>query len=213
MSVFAQSMQDFESRLARSCPLRADLGGSSEAAVAILLTRMTATSEPLLVLTKRAAHLRAHAGEVAFPGGKWEEGDRDLAATALRETWEEINQPVEGVELIAMLPRCHTRQGVAVTPFVGWIESLQGLAPNADELDSVFAVPLSYLLQDPRIRTDVFIYDFGGEKIERRIPVYQYADFTIWGFTAAVIVGFLNRAFDAAIDMDVVRADERIFNA
>lgn len=182
-----------------------------EAAVTLLLTKDNGI-EPTLVLTRRAAHLRHHAGEVAFPGGKWELGDGSLAATALRETWEEIDQPCSDVELIATLPRASTRQGTLVTPYVGWIESLEGLTPNPDELDEIFAVPVSYLLQDPRIRTDVFIRTVGDFKREFRVPVYEYQGFTIWGFTASVIVDFLNRGFAAGIDTQQPRGDDQVFS-
>lgn len=202
-------MQRFEARLKALCPLSKQQGVfASEAAVALLLTRPTLEQEPMLVLTRRATHLRTHAGEIAFPGGKWEPGDTDLAATALRESWEEINIPTNNVELIATLPSSSTRRGTVVTPYIGWIDSLEGLIPNADELDRVFSVPLSYLQQDPRIRTDVFI----GNGRKRRIPVYEYAGFTIWGFTAAVIVQLLNSGFDTIIDTQCARSDERIFS-
>lgn len=202
-------MQRFEARLKALCPLSRQQGFfSNQAAVALLLTRPQHQQEPALVLTRRAAHLRTHAGEIAFPGGMWEPSDSDLAATALRESWEEINIPTANVELFATLPRSSTRRGTVVTPYIGWIDSLEGLIPNADELDRVFSVPLSYLQQDPRIRTDVFICN--GRK--RRIPVYEYAGYTIWGFTAAVIVQLLNGGFDAMIDSECSRSDEQVFS-
>lgn len=203
---------EFERRIKRACPLKMHSGEfQGEAAVTLLLTRNRAGVEPALILTKRAKHLRHHAGEVAFPGGKWERGDSSLAATALRETWEEVDQPSNEVELIATLPRASTRQGAKVTPYVGWIESWDGLTPNPDELDEIFAVPLSYLLKDPRIRTDVFIRVLRGVKREIRVPVYEYQGFTIWGFTAGVIVDFLNRGFAAGIDTEQRRHDDRVF--
>ena len=65
---------------------------------AILLALTCEQDDPKIILTKRAEHLRSHAGEVAFPGGKWEPGDNDLLMTALRETHEEIDLPPESVE-------------------------------------------------------------------------------------------------------------------
>lgn len=201
---------EFERRLKGVCPLDIHSGDfQGEAAVTLLLTR--GSGETALVLTRRASHLRHHAGEVAFPGGKWEQGDGSLAATALRETWEEIDQPCSDVELIATLPRTSTRQGTLVTPYVGWIESLEGLTPNPDELDEIFAVPISYLLQDPRVRTDVFTRAAGAFDREVRVPVYEYQGFTIWGFTASVIVEFLNRGFAAGIDTTQRRRDDQVF--
>lgn len=203
---------EFEHRLKSSCPLDIHSGAyAGEAAVTLLLAKLSTDTGLVLVLTRRAAHLRHHAGEVALPGGKWESGDHSLAATALRETWEEIDQPCSGVELIATLPKRSTRQGTLVTPYVGWIESLEGLRPNVDELDEIFAVPVSYLLQDPRIRTDVFVRTEKGRQRETRVPVYEYQGFTIWGFTAGVIVDFLNRGFAAGIDTEQKRRDDQVF--
>lgn len=194
-----QNLQVFEECIARLCPLDLKPGRyPKEAAVAILLTRDNGKEKPALVLTLRAEHLRHHAGEVAFPGGKWEIEDESLAVTALRETWEEIAQPPAGVDLIATLPKIYTRQGVAVTPYVGWIDSVTGLVANPDELDHIFTVPLEYLLQDPRVRTDSLRH---GKQVWR-VPVYEYQGFTIWGFTAAVIAEFLNLGFAADIDID-----------
>lgn len=204
---------ELERRLKACCPLKIHFGEfQGEAAVTLLLVKDSEWAEPALVLTRRAKHLRHHPGEVAFPGGKWEFGDASLAATALRETWEEIDQPCSDVDLIATLPRASTRQGTLVTPYVGWIESLQGLTPNPDELDEIFAVPISYLLQDPRIRTNVFVRADKAYCGEVRVPVYKYQGFTIWGFTAGVIVDFLNRGFAADIDTTQPRQDDRVFS-
>ena len=194
--------------ISQRCPLERKSGVyTGQAAVLILLVPSEGATEGGLeiVLTQRAEHLRTHAGEVAFPGGMWELGDADLAATALRESWEEVGVSPEQVELLGSLPACETRQGIRVTPYIAHIQSVGILSANRDELDSLFTVPLAYLLGDPRIRTDVFSRQ--GRKWH--VPVYEYRSdgcscgqiYTIWGFTAAVLVDFLNVGLRAEINL------------
>jgi len=147
-----------------------------------------------LLLTKRAAHLSLHSGEVAFPGGKWELGDVDLCETALRESHEEVGLKPSRVNVIDQLPMSLTRGGMKVTPYVGRIDCSGGLCANPGELESLFWIPVTFLLEDRRARTDVF--ELGGT--EYWAPVYEWAGYTIWGFTARVLVEFLNRHYIAA---------------
>ena len=141
-----------------------------------------------LLLTKRAIHLNIHGGEVAFPGGKWEHGDSDLCTTALRESFEEVGLLPGSVEITDELPIHFTRSGLPVKPYVGKVEQGVALNANDSEIESIFWVPIEYLMQDPRIRTDIFV--LSGREVWA--PVYEYDGFVIWGFTARVIVEFLN---------------------
>ncbi|WP_185231495.1 NUDIX hydrolase [Teredinibacter franksiae] len=145
------------------------------------------TGEEEVLLTLRAAHLSSHSGEVAFPGGKWEPGDCDLCFTALREASEEVGLEPGKVKVLAELKPSYTRMGTRVTPFVGRVPANSRLEPNPEELTDLFWFPLSILKADRRVRTDVFVV--GGR--EYWAPVYEYAGFTIWGFTARVLVDFL----------------------
>lgn len=149
-----------------------------------------------VLLTKRAQNLTAHGGEVAFPGGKWEPGDKDLLATALRETREEVGIAPELVRVVGRLPHSYTRSGIQVTPYVGEVAKLPKTHACPRELDSLFWVAGADLLQDQRIRTDVFV--FNGR--EYWAPAYQHLHYTIWGFTARVLVQFMNRYWGAAIE-------------
>lgn len=165
-----------------------------QAAVLIAIARARNGRESVL-LTKRAEHLKLHSGEVAFPGGKWERSDGSLLATALRESHEEVGLLPSRVDITHELPLSQTRRGMKVKPYVGRVDSQEGLKPNNSELQSLLWVPLDFLLRDLRTRTDIFVS--GGK--EYWAPVYDWMDYTIWGFTARVMVEFLNRVYGSGI--------------
>lgn len=164
-----------------------------DAAILIPVTREA--GDPKIILTKRAEHLNSHSGEVAFPGGKWEPGDEDLLATALRETCEEIALHPEQVRVIAGMPVNRTRHLLRVKPYVGLIEPQLPLVPNPEELDAVFEVPVSYFLDPANLRVD----HFSGEDYSLDMPCYIYGGYRIWGFTLVVLVDFLNQTLNAGI--------------
>ena len=170
--------------------------GEREAAVLLAFTR---EPDPCLIFIKRAEHMNSHGGQVAFPGGKWERGDTSLLDTALRESWEEVALAVEEVEPVAKLPQRRTRLNVQVTPYVGYINPDLPLLADPSELDAIFQVPLSYLL-DPNnlIKKQV---DVLGRWCW--MPCYTYEGYTIWGFTLTVLVDMLNRVFDVGLNADL----------
>lgn len=159
---------------------------SNQAAVLLAISDRPVGQEEIL-LTLRARHLNTHSGEVAFPGGKWEPGDSDLSATALREAQEEVGLVPESVQIMGELRPSFTRRGTRVTPYVGKVPALCSLEPNPAELAEMFWFPLEELKADKRVRTDIFV----GTKGEYWAPVYEYLGYTIWGFTARVLVDFL----------------------
>ena len=174
--------------------------GEREAAVLLALTREI---DPRLILTQRAQHMKNHPGQVAFPGGKWEKDDSSLLFTALRESEEEIALAPTEVELIAALPQRRTRLGVKVTPYLGFVRPDLPLLADPAELEAIFHVPLSYLLE-PRhlIKKQV---DVLGAWCW--MPCYHYAGYTIWGFTLTVLIDMLNRVFDVGLSAEVDPAD------
>lgn len=175
-----------------------------QAAVLIAVSRIC--GEDHVLLTKRAEHLTSHGGEVAFPGGMWEPEDQNLQDTALRESFEEVGLHPQRVNIIAQLPACHTRRGVKVTPFVGEIDQPGGLTACPDELDSLFWVPLDFLIGDSRVRTDIFHVQ--GKHYWS--PVYHFKGFEIWGFTARLIVDYLNKLHGTMISRENI-APEIVF--
>lgn len=166
-----------------------------EAAVLIALTR---AQDPSVVLIKRAEHLSSHSGQVAFPGGMWEPGDESLLHTALRESEEEIALSPRHVEVIASLPVQATRFKVRVSPYVGFIPDGLQFVPELGELDSVFQVPLSFLLDGSNACTTEFTLQDGRYEA----PCYFYQGYCIWGFTLHLLVDVLSQTLGLTMPLE-----------
>lgn len=162
--------------------------GAGGAKAAVLLALTDNEANPHVILTRRAEHLSTHSGEVSLPGGKYDLEDETLVNTALRESWEEVGLDPELVDIISPFKMGRTYQGMNVAPYVGVIPEKVELTPNYDELDAIFHLPLKFLLEDERLRTDVFHRD--GRTYWS--PAYEYLGFEIWGFTARLLVEFIN---------------------
>src|SRR5437588_8201108 len=140
------------------------------------------------VFTKRQDDLRRHPGEISFPGGRYDEGERDLKATALREAEEEIGLPGDAVEIIgALQPTPTIATGYAVYPFVGLIEPGRTWTLSAREVAEVIELPLSALLAG-----------YGRRRLIRRgVPIrtdtYLVGDHLIWGATARILGDLFDR--------------------
>ena len=120
--------------------------GSKEvpAAVLVPLFVAAATQVPHVVLTRRRADLRRHAGEISFPGGRRDPEDQTLTDTALREAEEEIGLERSRVSLLGALPPTSTMAtGYVIHPFVGTIPPGLPWAPSAQEVDAVLELPLA----------------------------------------------------------------------
>lgn len=152
---------------------------------------------PEIVFTLRSANLNTHRGQVAFPGGKRDVTDPSLAATALRETHEEIGLPPDQVRVVAPLSQVMSRYGILVTPYVGVIPDDHPLTANPREIESIFRVPLEFFLEDKRERTDAL--DFLNHTFY--VPCYRWERYEIWGLSAVVLVDFLNAVYDVGIDL------------
>ena len=139
-----------------------------------------------LLLTQRSDSLPDHPGQISFPGGRREPEDASSAATALRESGEEIGLPPDRVEILGAIGRYETVTGYSVTPVAGWVEPPFELAPDPIEVADVFEVPLSFVL-DP----GNFIQ--GEREVSGRTRSYfavPYGERYIWGATAAMILLF-----------------------
>ncbi len=137
-----------------------------------------------VLLTRRTAHLTAHAGQISFPGGRLEADDIHAAAAALRETEEEIGLPPDQVEVIGRLDTYVTRTGFEVTPVVGLVLPPTALRPDPFEVAEVFEVPLAFLV-DPRNR-ERRAREFDG--VRREFWAISYGAHLIWGATAGMVV-------------------------
>lgn len=157
-----------------------------QAAVLVLLQQLDA--EPEVVLTRRADHMRLHAGEVAFPGGRCDADDCSHWGTALREADEEVAVPASQVEQLGVMSPLVTRTGIEVTPCVGRLLGEVELLPNPAELDTIFTVPLAFLADAGNLSFDNF--EYAGA--QRQVPRYDYHQYSIWGVTAAMLVRLVN---------------------
>jgi 8-oxo-dGTP pyrophosphatase MutT (NUDIX family) len=139
-----------------------------------------------LLLTQRSDSLPDHPGQISFPGGRQEPEDRDAAATALRESDEEIGLPPERVEILGVVGRYETVTGYVVTPVAAWVEPPFELAPDPIEVADVFEVPLTFVL-DPANFIQREREVSGRTRHYFAVP---YGERYIWGATAAMILLF-----------------------
>ena len=143
-----------------------------------------------LVFIKRNEYDGAHSGQVSFPGGIWEPGDRSLEVTALRETREELGVSGE-IEILGSLTELHIPvSNFLVTPFVGWMDHTPEFSPEASEVQYIIETPLDALIS-PSSR-DKEIMRRHGQDIEA--PFYKVGSEKIWGATAMMLSEVLELA-------------------
>ena len=146
-----------------------------------------------VLLTQRTDHLRDHAGQVSFPGGRVEPEDPSHEAAALREAEEEVGLPSDRVDLIGRLDLYVTRTGYEVTPIVGIVNPPFPLKPDPFEVAEVFEVPLRFLA-DPGNHQKHSRYYKGARRSFYAMP---YNGYYIWGATAGMLVN-LSQALETA---------------
>lgn len=153
-------------------------------AAAVLVPIVDHASGLTVIFTQRTTYLKAHSGQVSFPGGRAEPEDPTPEFTALREAQEEIGLAIENVEVLARLPEYHTRTGFRVTPVVGVVTPPLALSPDPREVEEVFEVPLAFLLDPANHRRET------RELQGRRVGYYvmRYGSHTIWGATAGMLL-------------------------
>lgn len=160
--------------------------GSSRAAVLVPVFELHGDAR--VILTRRAAHLRSHTGEVSFPGGRLDAGETPLDA-ALREAAEEIGLEVSEAEIVGQLAPIATLSATSsITPFVVVLAERPALRTNPAEVERAFDVALSELLADGVFREEWWSLPDGGER-----PMYFFdlADDIVWGATARMLYELL----------------------
>ncbi|RUT35210.1 CoA pyrophosphatase [Arsenicitalea aurantiaca] len=164
-----------------------------EAAVLIGLVRREAGFTVLY--TERSSTLRAHSGQVAFPGGKIDPEDEDAAAAALREAHEEVALAPEEARILGFLPHYFTGTNYLITPVVALVEPSAPFVPNPREVSDVFEVPLARLA---RLETyGTFRIMRGGQ--ERTSYQIDHDGHRIWGITANLTRRFRDLALAAEL--------------
>lgn len=158
-----------------------------DAAVLVPVTTFNGQAE--VILTKRASSLKHHPGQIAFPGGKQDKTDTNLAQTALREAWEEIALPPENVSILGELSRHETITRFNVTPILAHVEQPFDAVAEVGEVDEIFSVPLDHLL-----RPDRFVVQYRyWQGVKRKYYAVPYGPYYIWGATARMLRALADR--------------------
>jgi 8-oxo-dGTP pyrophosphatase MutT (NUDIX family) len=139
-----------------------------------------------VLLTQRTDHLHDHAGQISFPGGRVEEGDADVVATALRESEEEIGLAATLIDVLGTLPEYLTATGYRVTPVIGMVERPFTLMLDDFEVSEAFEVPLSFLMNPANHERRIFRL---GELARTfyAMPYELRRRYFIWGATASML--------------------------
>jgi 8-oxo-dGTP pyrophosphatase MutT (NUDIX family) len=154
-----------------------------------------------IVLTRRRADLRSHAGEISFPGGRRDPEDQTLTETALREAYEEVGLPRERVRLVGELPAISTFvTNYLIHPFVGIVPAGFAWQPSPREVDAVLELSLGEL-RASRTRTTL-----ERRGIRFQTDAYIVGEHLIWGATARIIERLLERLEQGALELPIAAA-------
>jgi 8-oxo-dGTP pyrophosphatase MutT (NUDIX family) len=164
------------------------LGDMTEFRPAAVLAAITDRAEPGVLLLHRPSNMRAHPGEIAFPGGKLDPGENAVEA-ALRESWEELGIHARDVRVIGESDVYQTHSGFEITPVLAVVPADLELAPNPTEVAQWFEAPLDFVL-DPANQVQQWVEWEGAERAYYEI---LWREHRIWGVTAAIIVNLSRR--------------------
>ncbi|CFQ34067.1 nudix hydrolase YeaB [Yersinia aleksiciae] len=180
-SLIGQTLPEFISRFQLQLPQPGCFSANSRHAA--VLIPIICRPEPTLLLTRRSNHLRKHAGQVAFPGGKADPEDSSLIETALREAEEEVAIPASAVHVLGQLAPLDSSSGYQVTPIVGLVPDNIAFHGNEDEVAGLFEMPLHEALSLSRY----YSLDIHRGGVNHRVYLSWYERQFVWGLTAAII--------------------------
>ena len=171
-------------------PLEGDLPDepAPESVPAAVLIGVTDRTEPGVILTVRREHMRTHAGQVAFPGGRTDPGE-DAVSAALREAWEELGLKPQSAEVVGEVDTYRTVTGYVVSPVLAVVAPDQPLSPHEHEVADWFEAPLGFVLDPANQQMKSAL--FRGR--ERHYYEIVWNDRRIWGATAAMLVNLSRR--------------------
>jgi len=155
---------------------------------AAVLVGITDRPHPGVILTVRREHMRTHAGQVAFPGGRIDPGE-DSVEAALREAWEELGLDPGAAEIIGAIDPYRTVTGYVVTPVLAVVQPDQPLSPHEHEVADWFEAPLAFVLDPTNQQYKSAL--FQGR--ERHYYEIMWGERRIWGATASMIVNLSRR--------------------
>ena len=137
--------------------------------------------EPIVVMTEKPKHMKFHAGEISFPGGKLDPEDSTLLETALRETSEELGLTISKEQVIGQLePVVTLNSGFLILPFVSVVDEIPALSPNA-EVEKIFHIPLKSFLKTQAKDADP------NHNLIQEMYTFEYQNQIVWGASARIL--------------------------
>ena len=158
---------------------------------AVLLPLVLRGSVWKLIMTKRSNKLKKHAGQISLPGGKYDSRDKNLFNTALRETSEEIGINTNNVNIFGSLQSHETITGFRIFPFLGIISPHDELIKNSDEVEEIFEVPLTFVLEKKKFSR----HFLNIKNPNRKYLAIPYGSHYIWGATARILYNLSEKYF------------------
>jgi 8-oxo-dGTP pyrophosphatase MutT (NUDIX family) len=169
-----------------SAPLIDSAHFENTRASAVLLPLLEVDNKAALLFCKRAAYLKHHPSQICFPGGKFEQFDPSLQATAIRETNEELGICPSHINSIGQLPTHNTLTGFTISPIVATLQSHASWHTDSDEVELVFTISLEQLFDENNWRS--IEVQLGGTP--RQFDIFPTEHGLLWGATAKLVKNF-----------------------
>lgn len=163
---------------------------------AVLIALVQRDADISVLYTERASGMRVHSGQVAFPGGKADPTDRDIAHTALREAEEEVALVADDAQIIGYLPNFFAQSNYLITPVVARVQPRTPFVPNPGEVESIFELPLRHIANGASYQSEILGrngYQFHTWRMAHEGP-------TVWGMTAYLTRRFRDTALHEGED-------------